>query len=367
MIGRLTLPVHSAASRTCAITSSSGTAAATFTRGSTPTRSRVTNDTSASGSAPGRIVRRDRVAAAVVHQEPRRIELRHVGGELRDRQREVRGDAHERAHAHDFAVAGRAWWSRCGSPGARRWFRRSAGSLSLLRGHGGDALVAGQRAAQRRLDPLGQRREIGLAVERDKDGAAHQRGAAQAGQDRAGEPLDGDAAAVDQAGRRAIDQQWRFVAEIDRLCGCSQTIWIAPSALIQAPCPLRSPPRMMRGGPTPSPQGSSQRHATSTMPRQLPARQRDCAELPLIRTVTTGLSPMRTTREECGASAARGPAQRRRRGRVAPPPSTARTCGEICELSVLTRLRAGPLYSPHNGAPPAFGAMARLRSSSLIV
>ena len=53
VIGLATLPVHSAASRTRAITSSSGTAAATFTRGSTLARSRVTKETSASGSAPG--------------------------------------------------------------------------------------------------------------------------------------------------------------------------------------------------------------------------------------------------------------------------------------------------------------------------
>ena len=137
------------------------------------------------------------------------------------------------------------------------------GSLSLLRVDRGDALVAGQRAAQRRLDPLGQGREIRLAVERDIDRAAHQRRAAQAGQDRAGEPLNGDAAAIDQAGRRAIDQQRRFVAEIDRLERCSQTIWIAPFALIQAPCPLRSPPHRRRGGPTHVPKAQSaarQRH-----------------------------------------------------------------------------------------------------------
>ena len=53
VIGRLALPVQAATSRTCAITSSRGTAAAIFARGSMPARSRVTKETSASGSAPG--------------------------------------------------------------------------------------------------------------------------------------------------------------------------------------------------------------------------------------------------------------------------------------------------------------------------
>ena len=46
------LPVQLAASRTRLITSSIDTMAATRTRGSTAARSRVTNETSASGSLP---------------------------------------------------------------------------------------------------------------------------------------------------------------------------------------------------------------------------------------------------------------------------------------------------------------------------
>ena len=46
------LPVQLAASRTRLITSSTATVAVTRTRGSSPARSRVTNDTSASGSGP---------------------------------------------------------------------------------------------------------------------------------------------------------------------------------------------------------------------------------------------------------------------------------------------------------------------------
>ena len=94
-----------------------------------------------------------------------------------------------------------------------------AGGRQLIGLAGGlaRAFIAGQGAAQRRLDPLGKGREIGLAVERDIDRPAHQRGAAERGQDRARKPLDGDAAAVDQTRRCAIDKQWRFVAEFDRL------------------------------------------------------------------------------------------------------------------------------------------------------
>ena len=68
--------------------------------------------------------------------------------------------------------------------------------------------VAGdaERAAQGDLDPLRQRGEIGLAVERCENGAAHEGGAAQRGQDRAGEPLHRDAAAVDQRAFAAVDR-----------------------------------------------------------------------------------------------------------------------------------------------------------------
>ncbi len=204
------------------------------------------------GLGAGRVIRRDRVAAAIVHQQARRIELRHVGGEFRHRQREVGGDAHERAHAHHLAVAGAAG-GRDADDVAGRIALAGARQLVGLAGRLRDAFVAGERAAQRGFDPLRQGGEIRFAVERDVDRAAHQRGAAEPGEDRTGEPLHGDAAAVDDAAGRAVDQQRGIIAEIDRLRCCPQTIWIAPFALIQAPCPLRSPPRNVRGSPTLTP------------------------------------------------------------------------------------------------------------------
>ena len=71
----------------------------------------------------------------------------------------------------------------------------AGGRRSLLRGQA--ALSAPMRRATRsRRAPAGG--EIGLAVERRENGAAHQGRAAQAGQDRAGKPLHRDAAAIDQ-------------------------------------------------------------------------------------------------------------------------------------------------------------------------
>ena len=197
----------------------------------------------------------------------------------------------------------------------------------------------GEGAAQRRLDPLGQRREVRLAVERNEDGAAHQRGAAQAGQDRAGEPLNGDAAAIDQSDRRAVHQQWRFVAEIDRLSGWSQTIWIAPSALIQAPCPLHRRDAVAPRSHPKSP-ATAQQNADRTLARQLPAAPARLPTRYVIRTVTTGLSPDGTTREECGTSAARAAARRSGAGAGAVHSAKLR---RILRLSVLTRVGGGPI------------------------
>ena len=70
---------------------------------------------------------------------------------------------------------------------------------------GGEPLAeSADRAAQGDLDAFRQGREIRLAVERSINGAAHESRAAKSGQDRAGEPLDGDATAIDDAGA-AID------------------------------------------------------------------------------------------------------------------------------------------------------------------
>ena len=83
-------------------------------------------------------------------------------------------------------------------PGARRWIRRRAAA-----GRSCGCRRACRRARRWRraacFDPLRDGGEIGLAVERRKNGAAHQGRAAKAGQDRAAEPLHRDAAAIDDA------------------------------------------------------------------------------------------------------------------------------------------------------------------------
>jgi hypothetical protein len=76
---------------------------------------------------------------------------------------------------------------------------------------------AADRAAQRDLHVFRDGREIGLAIERRKNSAAHQGGATKAGQDRSAEPLDRDATAVDLAAGLAIDGKRRLVAELEPL------------------------------------------------------------------------------------------------------------------------------------------------------
>ena len=107
--------------------------------------------------------------------------------------------------------------------------RRQAVALARRVGQAiGDAA---DRAAQRGFDALRHGGEIGLAVERCENGAAHESGAAKTGEDGAAEPLHRDPAAVDQAGGLAVDRQRRLVAEIDVLG--LQTECAASFALIQ--------------------------------------------------------------------------------------------------------------------------------------
>ncbi len=74
------------------------------------------------------------------------------------------------------------------------------GSLSVLRADLRGALVAGERAAQRGFRRAPERRRNSPRRRATTiDGAAHQGCAAKAGQDRAGEPLNGNAAAIDDA------------------------------------------------------------------------------------------------------------------------------------------------------------------------
>ena len=95
---------------------------------------------------------------------------------------------------------------RAGLAGRRQPVALAGGELVADRADG---------AAQRALDALRHGGEIGFAVERRKNGAAHQGRAADAGQDRAGKPLHRDAAAIDHAAGAAIDRKRRLVAEID--------------------------------------------------------------------------------------------------------------------------------------------------------
>ena len=142
-----------------------------------------------------------------------RIERRHARGEFRARHGQVGGHADERARAHDFAVADLGGVADrehlaggAGFAGRRQPVALAVGELVADRADG---------AAQRVLDPLRHGGEIGFAVERGKNGAAHEGRAADAGQDRAGKPLHRNAAAIDDTAGAAIDRKRRLVAEID--------------------------------------------------------------------------------------------------------------------------------------------------------
>src|ERR1700722_9012190 len=93
------------------------------------------------------------------------------------------------------------------------------------------------RAAQSASDPLGGGGEISLAVERRKNGAAHQGRAAQSGQYRSAKPLYREPAPVNQAAMLAVHGKRRLVAEVDRL-GIKPAISAAHSSVIQSRFPL---------------------------------------------------------------------------------------------------------------------------------
>ena len=211
------LPVQLAASRTRASTSSIGTTAAILARGSTVARSRVTNETSASISASGASsVPRGAGDGGFREQHLLRIEGRDIGGQFGDREREIAGDAHEGTHAHDLAVADAARGGNANDAAQAVELGGTAAagrSCARLR----PVADAAERAAQRDLHAFRHGGEIGLAVERRENGAAHESRAAKTGQDRAAEPLHRDAAAIDESGVFAVDRQRRLVAEIDVL------------------------------------------------------------------------------------------------------------------------------------------------------
>ena len=142
-----------------------------------------------------------------------RIERRHGCGEFRACHGEVGRYADERARSHDFAVAD------LGGVADRKHLARGAAFASRRQPV---ALAVGELvadradgAAERVLDPLRHGGEIGFAVERGKNGAAHEGRAADAGQNRAGKPLNRNAAAIDDTAGAAIHRKRRLVAEID--------------------------------------------------------------------------------------------------------------------------------------------------------
>src|SRR6185437_631863 len=91
-----------------------------------------------------------------------------------------------------------------------------------------------QRAAQRRAGPFGRGGEGGFAVKGCKNGASHQGGAAESGQNRAAEPLHRYPAPVETA--IAVDRKRSFMAEIDGLGYSLPTAGTQPT-LVQVPSP----------------------------------------------------------------------------------------------------------------------------------
>ena len=123
--------------------------------------------------------------------------------------------------------------------------RRDAVVGALAEPHDGaaedaGAQHAGERAAQRGLDALGHRGEVGLAVERRENGAAHESRAAHARQDRAGKPLRRDAAAIDHAAIAAVHRKRGLVAEIHDLGFHTRAVRARQPTVIQSSSPARA-------------------------------------------------------------------------------------------------------------------------------
>ena len=171
----------------------------------------MTKETSASGSAA---VGASSPFATPSVEKLLRIERRNIGRELGQRQRKIAGHAHEGARANQFAIAD-ARDDRYPHDLARdaRFAdaREPVGLVDSAQASGD----AAERSAQTHLDAFRRGGKIGFAVERSKNGASHQGGAAQARQDRAAEPLHGKPAPADQAAGAAVDRKRRLVAEIE--------------------------------------------------------------------------------------------------------------------------------------------------------
>ena len=137
--------------------------------------SRITKATSASGSAAG--VSSDAVAppGADFREQPLRIERRNIRRKIGNGEREIAGDANERAHANDLVVADAVDGGNADDLARERRLFRGRQPIAFVRAFFG---AAAERAAQRDFDAFGQRRKIGFAVERRENGAAHESSAA---------------------------------------------------------------------------------------------------------------------------------------------------------------------------------------------
>src|SRR3981081_324973 len=92
-----------------------------------------------------------------------------------------------------------------------------------------------------------------LGVRGAENGAAHQGRPAQAGQDRAAEPLDGDAPAIDPDAGLAVDRQRRLVTEVDSRRIVARPVRAAPAHMVQVRRPLPARDSARTALPVPPP------------------------------------------------------------------------------------------------------------------
>jgi len=206
---------------------------------------------------------RRRFVVAHVGEQPLRIERRNFRRQFGRRHREVAGNLYEGPHPRHFALADLGHGGDADHMTGGIGFGDRRQAIALARSG-----AAAGRAAQG-LDPFRIGGEMGLAVERCENGASHQGGAAQAGQDRAGEPAYRYAAPIEVFAQAAIHGQRWFVAEVD---GAGHgSLRIAPRTVIQTPVPpsvrlTREPPPQPRLGPT-KPIRSTFRHPAGPISR----------------------------------------------------------------------------------------------------
>ncbi len=147
--------------------------------------SRITNATSASGSAAGASF-----GAALpgpdFSEKPLRIEWRDVGGKVGNRQRQIAGDAYEGTNPHDFVVADPIDGRDADHLAGESRFFSCRQTVALVRAFFG---AATERATEGNFDAFRERGKVGFAIERRENGAAHESSAAKRGENRTGKPL----------------------------------------------------------------------------------------------------------------------------------------------------------------------------------